>query len=114
MMKLNPRINHEITTHLAEIYHKGSTYIPTFKLLHWFNKDGGRLTPAFFKREIFGRWNEYMEFDMVSPDEPCELGVIQVLSDHSVKKPEGYTIFQAGYVFIKPNDTEEIEEEDEL
>ncbi|MDU1090598.1 MAG: hypothetical protein E7A42_12670 [Leclercia adecarboxylata] len=114
MMKLNPRINHDLTMHFAELYHKGSTYIPTFKLLQWFNKDGGRLTPAFFKREIFARWVEYMEFDNADALEECSLGVISVLSDHSVKKPEGYTIFQQEYVFIEPNSsaTEDEDEDD--
>lgn len=113
MIKLNPRITHDLTMHFAELYHKGSTYIPTFKLLQWFQKDGGRLTPAFFKREIFERWNEYLEVD--NPEEDFPLAVLNVLSDHSVKKPEGYTIFQTKFLFIHPdsNYLNENEEDDD-
>lgn len=110
MMKLNPRINHDLTMHFAELYHKGSTYIPTFKLLQWFQKDGGRITPAFFRREIFGRWNEYLEVD--DPEEDFPLGVLSVLSDHAVKKAEGYTIFQTKFLFIAP-DSDYLEEEED-
>ncbi|WP_370560634.1 hypothetical protein [Edwardsiella tarda] len=111
MIKINPRITHELTMHFAELYHKGSTYIPTFKLLQWFQKDGGRITPAFFKREIFGRWNEYLDVDNYEDDFP--LSVLNVLSDYSVKKAEGYIIFQTNFLFITPNSEEDEEEEAE-
>lgn len=110
MIKINPRIQHDLTMHFAELYHKGSTYIPTFKLIQWFQKDGGRITPAFFKREIFARWYEYLEDDNAEEDFP--LAVISVLSDHSVKKPEGYTIFQTSYYFIQPDEIVDFEEEE--
>ncbi|WP_312315313.1 hypothetical protein [Atlantibacter sp.] len=111
MKKLNPRIEHELTAHMAEIYHKGSTYIPLFKLLHWFDKDGGKITQAFFRREIFSRWQNYLEVDDHTEEFP--LSVLSVLSDHSVKKAEGYTIFNTRYLYIDSSDEQEYVEEDE-
>ncbi|WP_272689726.1 hypothetical protein [Providencia sp. PROV033] len=110
MKKLNARIEHELTMHFAELYHKGSTYIATFKLLQWFEKDGGKITQAFFKREIFERWFEYMEVE--NDDEDWQLSVINVLSDHSVKKPEGYILFQNSSLYIN-SQSENNEDEDE-
>ncbi|MEI7269641.1 hypothetical protein [Pectobacterium versatile] len=111
MMKLNPRIQHELTMKFAELYHKGSTYIPTFMLLQWFQKDGGKITQAFFKREIFNRWYEYL--DVEDAEEIFPLSVLNVLSDHSVKKPEGYILFQNTFLYIPPQSLEEEEEEEE-
>ncbi|KMJ45130.1 hypothetical protein AB204_10555 [Xenorhabdus khoisanae] len=113
MKKTNPRIEHEITTHLAEIYHKGSTYIPLFKILHWFEKDGGKITKAFFIKEIFSRWADYLGKDDHTVDFP--ISVINVLSDHSVAKPEGYIIFQNSFLYINADSKkeEDIEEDDD-
>lgn len=110
MKKLNARIEHELTMHFAELYHKGSTYIATFKLLQWFEKDGGKITHAFFKREIFERWFEYMEVE--NDDDDWQLSVINVLSDHSVKKPEGYILFKNTSLYINSL-SEDSEDEDE-
>lgn len=116
MVKLNPRIQYDLTMHFAEIYHKGSTYIPTFKLLQWFRKDGGKITKAFFEREIFSRWYEYLELEDDARNEEFGLSVLQVMTDYTVTKPEGFTIFRNGFLYInsldgKTQDTEVDESE---
>ncbi|HEM6868956.1 TPA: hypothetical protein U2I64_001633 [Providencia stuartii] len=114
MVKLNPRIQHDLTMHFAEIYHKGSTYIPTFKLLQWFGKDGGKITKAFFTREIFSRWYEYLELEDEARQKEFRLSVLQIMTDYTVTKPEGFTIFREGFLYIDSsnNDTQDQEDDD--
>ncbi len=113
MIKINQRIQHELTMHFAEIYHKGSTYIATYKLLQWFGKDGGKITTAFFKREIFSRWFEYLELEDEERNSEFNLSVLMVKTDYSVNKPEGFTIFRDGFLYINSSDSEEQDLEDD-
>lgn len=82
--------------HLAEIYHTGSTKIATWQLLHWFGKDGGRLTKAFFRDEIVSRWDEYWGDETPPP----ELSVLAVRVDYGVSKPAAFIIFQNNFLFV--------------
>lgn len=84
---------------LAEIYHTGSTKIFLWELLHWFGKDRGRLTKAFFRDEIVSRWHEYF-----GDSAPPELSVLAVRADHGVTKPTAFIIFQKSFVFADNDD----------
>jgi hypothetical protein len=81
---------------LIQVYHTGSTRIEMWEMLDWFNRDGGKITKALFRDEVFPLWSEIWESD----DEVPELAVLRVYADHTVVKPTAYIIFQKSYLFL--------------
>lgn len=99
-MKLK-RIHEELLEdRLSQIYHTGSTTISTWELLHWFQKDGGRITKAFFRDEIVSRWQDFYE------DDAPELSVLTVRADYNVTKPSAYIVFRDDFLFRDGADEE--------
>ena len=82
---------------LTQIYHTGSTRIEMWEVIDWFDRDGGKVTKALFRDEIFPMWKEIWDSD----DDVPELSVLKVNADHSVTKPTAFIIFQKQYVFFE-------------
>lgn len=83
---------------LAQIYHTGSTRIEMWEVIDWFNRDGGKITKALFRDELFPIWKEEI-WD--SDNDAPELSVLRVYADHSVTKPTAFIIFQKQYIFFE-------------
>jgi hypothetical protein len=85
--------------HFAELYHTGSTVIPAWKILHLFEKDGGRVTKAFFRDEIFSLWGGY-----ISEVENIHITVNVIRAGHGVLKPAAYLLTRDDFRYTSTDD----------
>lgn len=91
--------------HFAELYHTGMSLIPAWKLLHMFAKDGGRVTKAFIRDEIFSLWSDY-----ISEIDNIHITVNLVRADHGVSKPAAYLLTRDDFRYTFTDSEEEDDE----